>query len=246
MLADGTAITVWSTTTALRATVRPPGAALAARPSRSPLLGDFPVLAAGDRVAVAVWLSRGRLMAAARAPDHEQEDQPCLPPPSSASCSPPLWRPLSTPGAVERGDRGPPIQLSDTVANTDGVQLVGGTDGRVLAVWSYRLGSGVSGVDAVSRRPDGRWGPRRAFGTLLPVSGVPFTPVSGVGSGLGGIAAFGANRWLGLATAIRGNASVHPSRGGRATRLAPHTWAACCRRSRGARAGSPRSPTAPR
>ena len=102
---------------------------------------------------------------------------------------------------------GPPIQLSDTVANTDGVHLVGGTDGRVLAVWSYRLGSGVSGVDAVSRRPDGRWGPRRAFGTLLPVSGGP-SRQSGVGSGLGGIAAFGANRWLGLATAIRGNAQA--------------------------------------
>jgi hypothetical protein len=29
--------------------------------------GDFPVLAAGDDLAVAVWLDRGRLMAAARA-----------------------------------------------------------------------------------------------------------------------------------------------------------------------------------
>lgn len=66
MLADGTAITVWSTTTALRATVRPPGAAFGP-PEPIALTGDFPVLAAGDRVAVAVWLSRGRLMAAARA-----------------------------------------------------------------------------------------------------------------------------------------------------------------------------------
>jgi hypothetical protein len=64
MLADGTAITVWSTT-ALRAAVRPPGAAFGPPEPIAPS-GDFPVLAAGDDVAVAVWLSRGRLMAAAR------------------------------------------------------------------------------------------------------------------------------------------------------------------------------------
>jgi hypothetical protein len=101
----------------------------------------------------------------------------------------------------------PPVQLSDTVASIDGVQLVEGSDGRVLAVWTYRLGSGVSGVDAVSRRPDGRWGPRRAFGTLLPVSGSP-SRLSGVGSSLGGVAAFGANRWLGLAIAQHGSAQA--------------------------------------
>ena len=77
----------------------------------------------------------------------------------------------------------------------------------MLAVWSYRLGSGVSGVDAVSRRPDGRWGPRRAFGTLLPVSGSP-SRLSGVGSSLSGVAAFGANRWLGLAIAQHGSAQA--------------------------------------
>jgi hypothetical protein len=65
MLADGTAITVWSTT-ALRAGVRPPGAAFGPPEHIAPT-GDFPVLAAGDPVAVAVWLSHGRLMAAARA-----------------------------------------------------------------------------------------------------------------------------------------------------------------------------------
>jgi hypothetical protein len=65
MLADGTAITVWSTT-ALRAGVRPPGAAFGPPEPIAPT-GDFPVLAAGDPVAVAVWLSHGRLMAAARA-----------------------------------------------------------------------------------------------------------------------------------------------------------------------------------
>jgi hypothetical protein len=63
MLADGTAITVWSTT-APRAAVRTPGGAFAAEQIAS--RGDFPVLAAGDDVAVAVWLSQGRLMAAAR------------------------------------------------------------------------------------------------------------------------------------------------------------------------------------
>ena len=116
---------------------------------------------------------------------------------------------------------GPPIPLSDTVAGTDSVQLVAGSDGRVLAVWSYRLGNGVSGVDAVSRRPDGRWGPRRAFGTFLPVSGGP-SRASGVGASLTGMAAFGADRWLGLAIAT--SAAAHRrSRGGRATRSAPHT-----------------------
>ena len=56
MLADGTAITVWSTT-APRATVRPPGAAFGLAEQIAPT-GDFPVLAAGDRVGIAVWLER--------------------------------------------------------------------------------------------------------------------------------------------------------------------------------------------
>jgi hypothetical protein len=65
VLADGTAITVWSAT-ALRAAVRPPGGVFG--PAETVAAhGDFPVLAAGDDIAVAVWLSRGRLMAAARA-----------------------------------------------------------------------------------------------------------------------------------------------------------------------------------
>ena len=99
---------------------------------------------------------------------------------------------------------GAPIPLSDTVASTEGIQLVAGSDGRVLAVWDYRLGSGVFGVEAMSLRPDGRWGPRRALGTLLPVSGGP-SQASGVGSSLGAIAAFGADRWLGLAVEQHGN-----------------------------------------
>jgi hypothetical protein len=98
---------------------------------------------------------------------------------------------------------GAPIPLSDTVAGTGEVQLVAGSDGRVLAVWSFRLGSGVWGVEAMSHRPDGRWGPRRAFGTVLPVSGGP-SRFSGVGDALSGLAAFGADRWLGLSVAPRG------------------------------------------
>src|SRR5690349_24245292 len=98
---------------------------------------------------------------------------------------------------------GPQVPLSDTIASTEGVQLVQGSDGRVLAVWSYRLASGVFGVDARSLRPDGRWGPQRALGTLLPVSGRP-SKASGVGASLGGLAAYGANGWLGLATEQRG------------------------------------------
>jgi hypothetical protein len=71
MLDDGTAgdggpvVTVWSST-ALSAGVRPPGGAFGPPEHIAPT-GDFPVLAAGDPVAVAVWLSGGRLMAAARA-----------------------------------------------------------------------------------------------------------------------------------------------------------------------------------
>ena len=99
---------------------------------------------------------------------------------------------------------GPQVQLSDTVAGTEGIELIKGSDGRVLTVWSYRLGSGVFGVDAMSLRPDGRWGPRRALGTLFSVSGGP-SRVSGVGDSLGGIAAFGANGWLGLTVEPRGN-----------------------------------------
>jgi hypothetical protein len=92
----------------------------------------------------------------------------------------------------------PPIVLSDVVAGIENVQLLAGTDGRVLAVWGYRLGNGTSGVEAVSRRPDGAWGPRRSLGTTSALSGEP--PVStGVGSQLIGPAAYGANRWLGLA-----------------------------------------------
>jgi hypothetical protein len=101
----------------------------------------------------------------------------------------------------------PPVPLSDTVAGTDGLELVAGSDGRVLAVWTYRLGNGVFGVEAVSRRPDGRWGPRRAYGTLLPVSGGP-SQASGVGGSLGGLAAYGANRWLGLSITQRGSAQA--------------------------------------
>jgi hypothetical protein len=100
-----------------------------------------------------------------------------------------------------------PIPLSDTVASTEGVQLVAGSDGRVLTVWSYRLASGVFGVEAMSLRPDGRWGPRRALGTLLPVSGGP-SRAAGVGGSLGGIAPFGANGWLGLTTEQHGNAET--------------------------------------
>ncbi|HEX5900207.1 MAG TPA: hypothetical protein VFY32_12465, partial [Solirubrobacteraceae bacterium] len=100
---------------------------------------------------------------------------------------------------------GPPVPLSNAVAMTEGLQLVAGSDGRVLAVWTYRLGNGVWGVEAASRRPDGRWGPRRALGTLLPVSGGP-SQASGVGGGLAAIAAFGANGWLGLTTEQHGNA----------------------------------------
>lgn len=64
MFGDGTAVTMWGTTT-LRAVVRPPGgrfgeAELVAR------RGRFPVLAAGKHIAVAVWLADGRLMAARR------------------------------------------------------------------------------------------------------------------------------------------------------------------------------------
>jgi hypothetical protein len=91
-----------------------------------------------------------------------------------------------------------PVALSDTVANTENVQLVAGSDGRVLTVWSYRLASGTSGVEAVSRRPDGIWGPRRAFGTTLALNGEP-PKTAGVGSLLMGTTAYGANRWLGLA-----------------------------------------------
>jgi hypothetical protein len=54
-----------------------------------------------------------------------------------------------------------PVALSDTVATTENVQLVRGSDGRVLALWSFRLASGITGVEAASRRPDGVWGPRR-------------------------------------------------------------------------------------
>jgi YD repeat-containing protein len=100
-----------------------------------------------------------------------------------------------------------PVTLSDTVAGTEGLQLVAGSDGRVLAVWGYRLGSGVFGVEAASRRPDGRWGPRRAFGTLLPRSGAR-SQASGVGDNLSGIAAFGTNRWLGLSVEQHGNAGA--------------------------------------
>jgi hypothetical protein len=97
----------------------------------------------------------------------------------------------------------PPVRLSQPYADTDGLQLVAGSDGRVLVVWSFRSASGLSGVEAVSRRPDGRWGPRRALGAVLPVSGAP-SRISGAGSVLSGMSAFGANRWLGLSLEQRG------------------------------------------
>ena len=138
---------------------------------------------------------------------------------------------------------GPPVPLSDTVATTEGVQLVAGADGRVLAVWSYRLGNGVWGVEAASRRPDGRWGPRRALGTVLPVSGGP-SRASGVGAGLGGMATFGANGWLGLTTEQHGNAETLVWWRG-TTIGAAHRGGRCLRR-RGRRGRSPRSPTGAR
>jgi hypothetical protein len=97
----------------------------------------------------------------------------------------------------------PPARLSQPYAGIDSLQLVAGSDGRVLAVWSFRSASGLSGVEAVSRRPDGRWGPRRALGAVLPVSGGP-SRISGVGGDLTGISTFGTNRWLGLAAEPHG------------------------------------------
>jgi hypothetical protein len=97
-----------------------------------------------------------------------------------------------------------PVALSGGVASADGLQLVEGADGRVLVVWTFRLATGVSGVDAVSRRPDdGRWGPPRALGTWVPRPGAP-ARATGVGSTLVGISAYGANRWLGLGIAQHG------------------------------------------
>jgi hypothetical protein len=94
----------------------------------------------------------------------------------------------------------PTTALSDAVAGTDDVQLVAGSDGRVLVVWDFRLGTGVRGVEAVSRRPDGRWGPPRPLGTWVPVTGAP-AKGTGVGDDVSALAAYGANRWLGLAIA---------------------------------------------
>jgi hypothetical protein len=97
-----------------------------------------------------------------------------------------------------------PVALSDSVADTDSLQLVAGSDGRVLVVWHYRLATGVSGVDAVSRRPDdGRWGPPRALGTWVNTQATPMR-ATGVGAALTGIAPYGANRWLGLGSVPRG------------------------------------------
>jgi hypothetical protein len=89
----------------------------------------------------------------------------------------------------------PPVALSNPVTSTDGLQLAAGSDGRVLAVWSYRSGVN-SGVAAASRRPDGRWGPTRRLGTWTPVTGAP-ARATGVGASLT-VAAYGADRWLGL------------------------------------------------
>jgi hypothetical protein len=104
----------------------------------------------------------------------------------------------AVPGGARAATWDAPVALSDSVAFTDDIQLVRGSDGRVLAVWDFGLGSGIRGAEAASRLPDGRWGPRRALGTTLPPSGGP-AHSAGVGSSLFGIAAFGADRWLGLA-----------------------------------------------
>jgi hypothetical protein len=64
MMRDGTAVTVWSAT-GIRAAVRPPGGDFGPAEQVSPG-GDFPVLAAGDRLVAAVWLHGGRLVLASR------------------------------------------------------------------------------------------------------------------------------------------------------------------------------------
>ncbi|HSD81237.1 MAG TPA: hypothetical protein VLB47_11260, partial [Solirubrobacteraceae bacterium] len=65
ILADGTAVTVWARD-GIHAAARPPGGDFqAAEPLRA--RGRFPALGGGGDVALAVWLRRGALMAAARA-----------------------------------------------------------------------------------------------------------------------------------------------------------------------------------
>jgi hypothetical protein len=64
MIRDGTAVVVWGTA-GVQEVVRRPGGAFG-RPQTLSSRGAFPVISAGTRSAVAVWLANGRLMAARR------------------------------------------------------------------------------------------------------------------------------------------------------------------------------------
>ena len=84
----------------------------------------------------------------------------------------------------------PPSTISEPVAFADAPRLVAGGDGRVLVTWGFRQPSGMLGAISVSRRPDGRWGPQRAWGVALAAAG-PAPRRAGVGEGLSSIAPYG-------------------------------------------------------
>ena len=112
------------------------------------------------------------------------------------------WAPAQATAQFE-----PPLTVSEPVAFADAPRLVAGGDGRVLVTWGFRQPSGMLGAIAVSRRPDGRWGPQRAWGVALAAAG-PAPRRAGVGEGLSSIAPYGRDRWLGLAVRADGRRQV--------------------------------------
>ena len=86
-----------------------------------------------------------------------------------------------------------PVTVSEPIAFAETPSLAAGADGRVLLTYGFRQPSGLLGVTAVSRRPDGRWGPRRAWGIALTSAG-PAPRRAGIGEGLSSIAPYGPDR----------------------------------------------------
>jgi hypothetical protein len=101
----------------------------------------------------------------------------------------------------------PPVPISATGQIAEGVGLTAGSDGRVLVAWAFRQPSGLAGFTAVSRRPDGRWGPQRTLGAALTSAG-PGPRRAGAGEGLVAMAPYGRNRWIGLVVAPSGRRQI--------------------------------------
>jgi len=147
--------------------------------------------------------------------------------PPPRSCVVAVGWALALAPAVARADWSSPTTISAPTSAVDDLQVVAGADGRALSTWRFRIAD-LAGLHAVSRRPDGAWGPIRTLGTF----GLSTARTTGTGDGLFDLTAYARSRAAGLAvTPGRGRgAALDLWKGNtygrltRSTRIAPDPW----------------------